>query len=305
MRIVFTGGSGKAGRYVIEHLLQQGHEILNLDVKPMDHPSVSTLIVNLCDGGEVFDALTGPFRKSEPYPEDVHPRPDAVIHFAAYPHTMIVPDTKTFENNTMATYNVASTACRLGVKKIIVASSVCVYGVTYANGAIDFPSFPIDEEVDCCPMDAYGMSKLCGETITRGLARKFNTDIYNLRIGAVIAPDEHDEKFKHYIDEPEKWKVHGWSYTDARDLGGMCEAALRTSGLGFQVFNATNDGITSFNKTEEFLRRQCPGVKFTRQMGESEAPMSNAKIKRLLGFREEHDFRKYVKGPGIDREHES
>jgi UDP-glucose 4-epimerase len=45
------------------------------------------------------------------------------------------------------------------------------------------------------------------------------------------------------------------------------------------------------------LRKSCPGVKITRQMGEREAPLSNRKIREVLGFREEHDWRKYVKGP--------
>ena len=29
MRILFTGGSGKAGRHVVAHLVEQGHRILN------------------------------------------------------------------------------------------------------------------------------------------------------------------------------------------------------------------------------------------------------------------------------------
>lgn len=32
-RIIFTGGSGKAGRHVVQYLLEQGHQVLNLDTK--------------------------------------------------------------------------------------------------------------------------------------------------------------------------------------------------------------------------------------------------------------------------------
>ena len=38
MRILFTGGSGKAGRHAIAYLIEQGHRVLNLDVIPLDHP---------------------------------------------------------------------------------------------------------------------------------------------------------------------------------------------------------------------------------------------------------------------------
>ena len=31
MRILFTGGAGKAGKHSINYLLEQGHSILNLD----------------------------------------------------------------------------------------------------------------------------------------------------------------------------------------------------------------------------------------------------------------------------------
>ena len=37
-RIVFTGGSGKAGRHVVPWLKAKGYDILNLDLKPLDCP---------------------------------------------------------------------------------------------------------------------------------------------------------------------------------------------------------------------------------------------------------------------------
>jgi hypothetical protein len=61
------------------------------------------------------------------------------------------------------------------------------------------------------------------------------------------------------------------------------------------VFNATNDTITLHGvKTVDFLKSQNPDVPFTREMGEIEAPLSNRKIKEVLGFKEEHDWKKYV-----------
>jgi len=81
-----------------------------------------------------------------------------------------------------------------------------------------------------------------------------------------------------------------------RDLGQMCKLGVETDGLGYQVFNATNDDITHhWTPTEEFLRRHCPSTPFTRPMEEREAPLTNRKIKEKLGFREEHNWRKYYK----------
>lgn len=39
-RIVFTGGSGKAGRHVIPDLMRRGHQVLNLDLVPLNNPDV-------------------------------------------------------------------------------------------------------------------------------------------------------------------------------------------------------------------------------------------------------------------------
>ena len=44
-RIVFTGGSGKAGKYAVAHLLERGHKVLNIDLKPLDQPCVYTLLL--------------------------------------------------------------------------------------------------------------------------------------------------------------------------------------------------------------------------------------------------------------------
>lgn len=303
-RVIVTGGSGKAGRSVITSLLEKGYEVLNLDLQSLDGDlagQVHTLKVDLADSGQVFSAISSHFRLTQPFREPLLQAPDAVVHLAGYARNMLVPDNETFRGNIISTYNVIEAASKLGVKKIVLASSVCVYGVTFAEGDVDFESFPIDETLDVNPMDVYSISKLCAERVARGYARKFGIDIYVLRIGALIAPDEFEEHFQNYVSCPEDWKVHGWSYTDSRDLGLMVHLSICKDGLGFQVFNATNDEITNqCSSTQEFLARQCPDTKFTRDMGQLEAPMSNRKIKELLGFQEEHNWKKYYRGLGSE-----
>lgn len=88
-RIIFTGGSGKAGRHAIPYLLSQGHKVLNLDLVPLDNKDVFTLKVDLTDGAQVFNALTSHFSMEEYFDPKLE-RPDAVIHFAAYARNMLV-----------------------------------------------------------------------------------------------------------------------------------------------------------------------------------------------------------------------
>ena len=296
-RIVFTGGSGKAGRHVIPYLLSKGHQILNLDLVPHPNPAVFTIKTDLTNSGEVFNALSSPFSMDE-YGLPSLPLPDAVIHFAAYARNLLVPDNETFRGNTVSTYNVIEAACKLGIKKIVIASSETVYGVCFAQGDTDYHSFPLEEDYDVDPEDSYACSKLCGERTARTFARRFRkqgVDIYALRIGNVIEPHEYARDFPAFIQNPAVRKRNAWSYIDARDLGQICDLCARESGLGFQVFNATNSYITvEGKKTGDFLKEICPNVEITREMGEREAPLSNRKIREVLGFEDQHDWRKYI-----------
>ena len=293
-RIVFTGGSGKAGRHAVPHLLAKGYKILNVDLKPLDVKGVNTLIADLTDNGQAFNALTTHFG-FEGFEEGKPPSPpDAVVHFAAIPRVLIEPDNKTYQVNVMSTYNVIEAAMKLGVRKVIIASSETTYGVCFAEGDKDFKSFPLEEDYDVDPMDSYGLSKVVNEKTARAFAMRYRADIYALRIGNVIEPHEYD-RFPDFIADPLSRKRNAWSYIDARDLGEIVHCCLQKDGLGFQVFNATNDTITANIPTPEFLKRYCPDTPVTRPLGEWEAPLSNRKTREVLGFKEQHNWRKYVK----------
>lgn len=211
---------------------------------------------------------------------------------------MLLPDNETFRINTMGSYNVLEAACKLGIKKVILASSITTYGVTYAEGEVDFPHFPLTEETPVEPMDVYATSKVCMERIGHSFAKRFpGVDVYCLRLAAVIEPEKHQEKLEIYRNHPEDWKPHAWSYIDVRDLGNMVHLCIEKDGLGFQIFNAVNDEITNDREgsTEAFLRKTCPNTQILRKLGEKEAPMSNRKIKEMLGFREEFSWREVAK----------
>ena len=293
-RIVFTGGTGKAGKHAVPHLAAKGYSILNVDLKPLDFPGVNTLIADMTDSGQVFNALTTHFG-FDGFDDGAPPRaPDAVVHFAAIPRVLIEPENATFSANVVSTYNVIEAAAKLGVRKIIIASSETTYGVCFAEGDKDFHSFPLDEDYDVDPMDSYGLSKVVNEKTARAFAMRYGIDIYALRIGNVIEPHEYD-RFPAFLADPMSRKRNAWSYIDARDLGEIVHCGLQKDGLGFQVFNAVNDTITLNIPTREFLARHCPGIPITRELGEFEAPISNRKTREILGFKEAHDWRKYVK----------
>lgn len=293
-RIVFTGGSGKAGRHVVPYLLNKGHAVLNLDLVPLDHPGVYTLLTDLTDPGEALNGLSCHFDYAG-FETGKGPAPvDAVVHFAAVPRILMHPDNRTYMTNVGSTYNVIEAAVKLGIPKIIIASSETTYGVCFAEGDKDFHQFPLEEDYDVDPMDSYGLSKLVNEKTARAFSMRTGTDIYALRIGNVIEPHEY-ERFPEFFANPPSRKRNAWSYIDARDLGQIVDLCVAKDGLGFEVFNAVNDTITALEPTVPFLKKYAPKSPITREMGEWEAPISNRKIREVLGFKEEHNWRKYVK----------
>ncbi|MFT4735832.1 MAG: nucleoside-diphosphate-sugar epimerase, partial [Arcticibacterium sp.] len=160
MRILFTGGSGKAGKHVIPYLLGQGHKVLNVDLTPLDYPGVNNLIADITDSGQMFNAMSSYTSLDELEAGTGVEQFDAVVHFAAVPRILLKPDNETFRVNTIGTYNVIEAAVKLGIKKIIIASSETTYGVCFSDGKTDPNSLPLEEDYDVDPMDSYGLSKV-------------------------------------------------------------------------------------------------------------------------------------------------
>ena len=269
---------------------------MNVDLVPLDHPGVDNLVADITDSGQMFNAMRSYAGLDELEPGHGVPTFDAVVHFAAVPRILINPDNETFRVNTMGTYNVIEAAVKLGIQKIVIASSETTYGICFSDGPTDPKSLPLEEDYDVDPMDSYGISKVVNEKTARGFQRRSGADIYALRIGNVIEPHEYAELFPYYFEHPEVRRRNAFCYIDARDLGQIVDLCLQKDGLGFQVFNAGNDHNGAVIPSKELAARFFPGVPLTRELGEHEALYSNRKIREVLGFSEQHNWRKYVKG---------
>lgn len=295
-RVLFTGGSGKAGRHVVPYLVEAGWKVVNVDLVPLDCPGVDNISADITDSGQVFDVMTSYGSLADLEAGTGVPRFDAVVHFAAIPRILIKPDNETFRVNTMGTYNVVEAAVKLGIRKVVVASSETTYGICFSDGQTDPKVLPLEEDYDVDPMDSYGLSKVLNEKTARSFQRRSGIDIYALRIGNVVEPHEYAANFPGYFANPEVRRRNAFCYIDARDLGQIVDRCLATDGLGFQVFNAGNDTNGMNIPTAGLIERFFPGVPVSRELGENEALFSNRKIREMLGFREQHDWRQYVKG---------
>ena len=293
MRLLFTGGSGKAGKHCIDYLRDQGHTILNVDLIDLGHDSVQTRLADITDAGQIFDVMSSYANYHELDLGQGVPKFDAVIHFAAIPRLMMTSDNECYRVNTLGTYNVLDAAIKFGIKKVIFASSETTYGVCFADGEVKPDYLPIDENHPTIPQDSYAMSKVVNEATAKSFQRRSGIDIYGLRINNVIEPHEYKEKFPAYMENPDLRRRNIFSYIDARDLGQMVQKCLDTDGLGYEVFNVSNDDHSVGLSSEKLIETYYQGVEIkTPKVPESF--YTNGKAKQLLGFQPCHSWRAYL-----------
>ncbi|KQS57854.1 dehydratase [Geodermatophilus sp. Leaf369] len=296
MRIFFTGGTGKAGHHVAPYLAEQGHDVTNADLTPLRHDGIVDLRVDLTDLGQTYSALAGVARPAELDLPAV-PAYDAVVHFAAVPAIMLAADGTTYATNTLSTYNVLEAATRLGIPKVVFASSETTYGICFAQGERKPLYVPVDEEHPTVPEDSYAMSKVAGEVTARSFQARTGADVYGLRINNVIEPHEYEELFPDFLTDPALRRRNVFAYIDTRDLGQVVERCLQTDGLGYQVFNVANADTSVAATTDELRAQFYEGVELRREMGPHETFYSIEKARTMLGYQPQHSWRDVLADP--------
>jgi nucleoside-diphosphate-sugar epimerase len=219
MRIAVTGGSGKLGRSVVRRLKAEGHEVLNLDRTGERNPGL--VLVDLKDYGQVIDAILGI--------DDRHSGFDAIVHLGAIPAPGLVPDTVTFQNNMLSTFNIFQAARRAGIKKVVYASSETVLG-------LPFDIDPLDEEYPARPESMYSLVKHLEEQMAIQLTRwDSKLSITALRFSNVMDPEDYAD-FPSFNADATVRKCNLWGYIDGRDGAQAVLRALENATAGFETF---------------------------------------------------------------------
>jgi nucleoside-diphosphate-sugar epimerase len=291
-KIFVTGGSGKAGKHLIPYLLKKGYSVVNADLTPLLIDGVDNINLDVTKSGEVFNALSGYSNIAELKSGNGIKEFKAVIHLAAIPRILIKPDNETFRINTIGTYNVIEAATKLGIKKIIFASSETTYGFCFSEGNPIPKWLPIEEDYETSPTDSYGLSKVLNEQTGKAFQKRTGIDIYALRIGNIIEPNEY-QRFKEFCKNPRVRLRNLFNYIDARDLAQAIELCIKKDGLGYEVFNVTHNNNSVNLTTKEIIQEFFPNVPLKRKMDEYEAILSSKKIRNMLGFKPEHDWKNY------------
>jgi nucleoside-diphosphate-sugar epimerase len=231
MRVVVTGASGRLGPVVVGLLRDKGFEVLAVDRAS----GREVREVDLGDLDQVSDVLAGA---------------DAVVHLAAIPSPNDDPPEIVFGNNTMSTFHVFEIAARLGIERVVSASSLCVYGFPFQLRWTDPDYLPLDEAHPLRPQDSYGLSKVVGERIASAYAARGAGTAVSLRFSTVTAGDE---LFGRARRAPLAWASSLWSYIYAADAAQAILLALTAPIDGHEAFNITAGDTTMDVPTDDLL----------------------------------------------------
>jgi nucleoside-diphosphate-sugar epimerase len=278
MRIVVTGGSGKAGRWVVRDLRERGHDVLNVDLAHDGSAHGLCVRADLADPGQAFELIAGA---------------DAVVHLAAIPAPELRAPAETFRVNILSTYNVFAAAEAARVRRVVWASSETVLGLPFDTP----PDYaPVDEAAPPRPGSSYALSKLAGETMAGQFARRTGVAHVGLRISNIMEPDDY-ATFPSYWDDARLRKWNLWGYVDARDVAQAVRRGLEADVTGAPVCIVAAADTVMPRPSADLMAEVFPGVPLARPIAGRETLLSIETARRLLGYEPEHRWADHVAAP--------
>jgi nucleoside-diphosphate-sugar epimerase len=279
MRIVVTGGNGKAGRWVVQDLRDHGFSVLSVDVRhdPWQWED-RCRIADLTDYGQAVEALAGA---------------DAVVHLAAIPAPGIRSAAETFRINATSTYNVFAAAEANGLHRVVWASSETVLGLPFDTP----PQFaPIDETIEPRPESSYALAKLTGEVLATQFARRTGMPFVGLRISNIMEPADYTSFPAYWADAHlRKWNL--WGYVDCRDVAQACRLALTADVTGAEVCIVAAEDTVMTRDSADLMAEVFPGVPLRRELRGRETLLSIGRARRVLGYAPAHRWADHVAAP--------
>jgi nucleoside-diphosphate-sugar epimerase len=296
MRIAVTGGSGRLGVSVVNHLASRGHEVHSLDRAPS--PVVSDAVrqhaVDLADAAAAKAAFAAI-------------RPEGVVHLAAIAVPFSAPEDVILRTNVQLCFSVLSAAVDAGASRVLVASSPTVLGYGTPQGWA--PQYlPIDEDHPTAPWNAYGLSKAMLEATVRMFVAQLGDAV---RFGAfrpcfVISPEEwrgaltqQGHTVAERLERPELAAISLFNYVDARDAARFVERWLEAADEvpNGEIFFVGADDAMARTPLAELIPHFFPGTELmSEQLTGTQAAFTSAKALRLLGWRPQRSWRTELEG---------
>lgn len=282
MRVMVTGSNGLLGSHLMDHLSEEGHRVIGVD---MEGPVSENRY--LCD-------LTQP-DSIDRYLQDI----SAVVHTAGIPRPDGYTPDQVLSTNTMIGFNLANACVRAKVNYVVNISSVSVLGYPFFYKPIRPEHLPINEDSPSIPQDAYGISKAFGEMLWEAAFRRslHPLSVLNLRLPWIQTEESFSHDIGKALDDGSD-SSNLWAYIDVRDASMAVSLALKRlqhSPSGNDVvFVSARDNFAGI-ATQSLVRSQWPGLNCS--IADDDSLISWDKAARTLGFEPKYSWRDYGKSP--------
>ena len=273
-KIIITGGAGLLGSHVVREMAEHA-QITTLDIKEPEAKSQGGqdhINLSITNYEEIKKALTG------------H---DAVIHLAAIPNPREADAKTTFNNNVEGAWTVLQAAEDAGIKRVVVASSDSVFGLSY-NPPNWPPQFlPVDETHPTRPTEVYSLSKKITEMISESFAARGKMEVLAIRPCHIVFPRGYGELEARGQDLE---NYHFWAWVDPKDVAQAFRLAVHTRSYnGFDVYTVAAEEGLNTKPTLELAAARWKNMPVIRrpeiyESCNTASILDISKIKERLGF---------------------
>jgi nucleoside-diphosphate-sugar epimerase len=301
-RICVTGAAGQAGRAVVRELLEHGYEVVATDIAATRQDIGNDMLrADLTDYGQALEALQGAEATWWPAAwggsgDVLGARlraADAVVHLANIPAPEIATPAVTFNANIAMNFNVFMAAARLGLSRVVWASSETTLGLPFEVP----PRYaPVDEDHYPVPTTTYALSKVASETIAGHIAQWSGIPFIALRFSNIMAPADY-QQFPSFWGDPTHRKWNLWGYIDERDVAAACRLALSAPAdavAGSPSFIIAAADTVMNRPSAELLAQVFPDVPLTGEVGEFGTLLAIDRARKVLGFEPRHTWRHHI-----------
>jgi nucleoside-diphosphate-sugar epimerase len=283
--IAVTGGSGKAGRVVVQDLLEHGHDVLNIDRVPSPESSspestIPFLRADVTDFGQALEALSG---------VQFLPEIEAVVHLAAIPSPAHAPPDQVFRTNMTSTHAVFEAAARLGLRRVVWASSETTLGLPFERP----PDYAPVDEAHMYPETSYALSKVLGEEMARQFSRWSGIPIIGLRFSNIMVRGDYDQ-FPGWWDDPHLRKWNLWGYVDESHVTQSVRLALEADIDGADNFIIAAADTVMKRPSRELMAEVFPGVAVADRVEGNDTLLDISRARATLGYAPEFSWRELL-----------
>jgi nucleoside-diphosphate-sugar epimerase len=217
----------------------------------------------------------------------------AVVHLANIPAPGLSTPAVTFNANVTMNFNVFQAASRLGLSRVVWASSETTLGLPF-----DVPPryAPVDEDHYPVPTTTYALSKVASETVAGHIAQWSGIPFVALRFSNIMAPGDYQD-FPSVWGDPHERKWNLWGYVDERDVAAACRLALSAPAeavAGSPSFIIAAADTVMNRPSAELLAEVFPDVPLTGRVSEFGTLLAIDRARAVLGFEPRHSWRDHV-----------